>query len=81
LLQEGLFVFRKANLSLEEQKKLQNFIGTSLGCWPNEEETANMEYVETHEIIQKTITADKDEVLLNWHIEHAEFDNPMILGI
>lgn len=52
-----------------------------MNCWPNEKERADMDYVETHEIIQQTITATKDEVLLNWHIEHAEFDNSMVLGI
>jgi hypothetical protein len=65
LLKEGVFVFRNANLSLEEQKKVQAFLGTSLNCWPSEEDPANMEYFETHEIIQQTITASKDEVLLN----------------
>lgn len=81
LLKEGVFVFRNANISLEEQKSIQAFIGTSLHCWPSEEDFDHMEYVETHEIIQQTIKANKDEVLLNWHIEHAEFDNPMVLGV
>ena len=81
LLKEGVFVFRNAHISLEEQKKLQAFIGTSLHCWPNEQEPANMEYIETHAFIKQSVTANKDEVLLNWHIEHAEFDNPMVLGV
>lgn len=52
-----------------------------MNCFPNEEDKADLDYVETHEIVQRTIKANKDEVLLNWHIEHAEFDNSMVLGI
>lgn len=81
LLKDGLFVLRNANVSLDEQKKIQEIIGTAMNCFPNEEDKADLDYVETHEIVQRTIKANKDEVLLNWHIEHAEFDNSMVLGI
>jgi hypothetical protein len=73
-------VFRHAFLTFEEQKQVQAFVGTALQCFPNQNEMAETDYIETHEIIQQTIQANKDEVLLDWHIEHAVFDNSIVLG-
>lgn len=87
LLQNGVLVFRNANLSLKEQKQIQNFLGTSLNCYPSETDQDNLHYIETHAELKKarkqdkTFQESKEEILLNWHIEHANFDNSMVLGV
>lgn len=87
LLEDGLLVFRNAHLHLEEQKQLQEFIGTMLNCYPNEADTDDLHYIETHSGLKEARKADINfhespkEILLNWHIEHANFDNALVLGV
>jgi alpha-ketoglutarate-dependent taurine dioxygenase len=52
-----------------------------LGCYPSEADSEEKHYIEDHAIVQQTIKANNEEVLLNWHIEHAQYDNPMTLGV
>lgn len=73
---------------MQEQKQLQEFIGTMLNCYPNEADTDNYShYIETHSGLKEARKADinfkesSTEVLLNWHIEHANFDNALVLGV
>lgn len=81
LLEEGVFVLRNANFSLEEQARFQEFLGTKLNCYPNEKDKKNDYYLEDHSRNSGEVKGKKDEVLLNWHIEHENYDNAMVLGI
>lgn len=87
LLQDAILVFKNAHVSLLEQKQLQEFMGTMLNCYPNEADKDNLHYVENHSGLKEARKADINfkesptEVLLNWHIEHANFDNAMVLGV
>jgi hypothetical protein len=87
LLQDAILVFKNAHVSLQEQKQLQEFIGTMLNCYPNEADKDNLHYIETHSGLKEARKSDitfkesPTEILLNWHIEHANFDNAMVLGV
>lgn len=81
LLKEGLFVLRNANLSLKEQKQVQELLGTKLNCYPNQKDKREHHYIEDHSRNTGEIKGSKDKILLEWHIEHDYYENSMVLGI
>jgi len=79
-LTENIVVFRNANLTYEEQEKVQKLFGTVLDCYPNKEADIVDPYVEDHSRITKNKVATENEILLQWHIEHPYYDNPIVAG-
>jgi alpha-ketoglutarate-dependent taurine dioxygenase len=83
-INEGLIVFKNANITHEEQMRLHQEIGNILG-WqslisdPNPEILPKLlEYQENHAHNIKIKTATEEDILLDWHIEHCYYDNPIV---
>jgi alpha-ketoglutarate-dependent taurine dioxygenase len=79
-LKENILIFRNANLTYEEQEKVQKLFGTILNCYPNKDSDKPDPYIEDHKTIMKNRTAQENEILLEWHIEHPYYDNPIVAG-
>jgi len=67
-VEDGLIAFRNAFISFDDQKRLMDGLGEKLG-W----KLANP-YNEDHKTLDKKTN---DHCILNWHVEHAYWDNPI----
>lgn len=82
-LEDGIAVIRGINLSDEEQIKLARAIGDEIGWVPNNSSNFNERYQESHANNTKKDTTSGDEIALEWHMEHVEYDAyaPIIAGV
>jgi alpha-ketoglutarate-dependent taurine dioxygenase len=67
-INQGLIAFRNAFVSFEEQKRLMVGLGEKIG-W----KVANA-YNEDHNTLEKQTN---DHCILNWHVEHSYWENPI----
>lgn len=67
-INDGIIPFRNAFLSSEEQRRLMEGLGKKIG-W----HMANP-YSEDHQTLDKKTN---DHCILNWHVEHAYWSNPI----
>lgn len=75
-LNDSIIVFRNANLSLDQQREFH----LSLGKHFNWTTASNWYYEENHEKNPAVGVAGCDEIMLNWHVEHFYYSNPIIVG-
>lgn len=80
-VKDSLLVFRNANLSFEEHEELQIALGDAIGWFPNSSGGQFSRYIEDHEKNELRTETNKDEVVLSWHVEHPNFDNPIVAGL
>lgn len=78
--QEGVLLFRNANLSREEQMKVQNLFGEYFDAFPKEDSKIHDYYEEDHKSSAYKSSTKWDEIRLGWHVEHQYFDNHMVMG-
>jgi alpha-ketoglutarate-dependent taurine dioxygenase len=83
-IDDGILVFKNANLDYEDQVELHQELGNIFG-WNalitgiNTENVATLvEYTENHSHNKKITTAMGEDVLLDWHIEHCYYENPIV---
>ena len=76
---EGLLVFRNANLSESDQRRVQEIFGDYFGIYPNSQESFDQLYIENHDAIRE-INSSGDELMLGWHMEHLYMSNPIVIG-
>lgn len=75
-LNDSVIVFRNANLSLEEQREFHLLLGEQFN-W----NTAHRGYYEeNHKNNPAVGIVGPDEIMLNWHVEHFAYSNPIIAG-
>lgn len=78
-LDNGIIVFRNANLNESSQKAIQEVFGSALKIFPNLSEERENLYREEH-----TKRASEgfggDEIMLPWHMEHPQYPNPICVG-
>ena len=79
-IEENIIVLRNANLSIQDQEKVQQLFGSVLNCYPNKEGDKPDPYVEDHSATIKRKAADEKNILLHWHIEHPYYTNSMVAG-
>lgn len=79
-IDNGVLVFRNANLSHEDHIKLHDILGGSLGS--HREEYSPKGYLEDHSRVSDQFKQEigNDDVILTWHIEHPHYVNPIVLG-
>lgn len=78
-LRDGVLVFRNANLSHENHLEVHDVISKAFGAY---REKALSGYTENHSRIYEdsAVKAGPDEIMLDWHIEHPAYSNPIVLG-
>ena len=75
-LNDSVIVFRNANLSLDEQREFHLELGKHFN-WT----TLNKQYYEeNHERNPAVGVVGCDEIMLNWHVEHFSYSNPIVAG-
>lgn len=74
-IQDGLLLFRNANLNNDQHKMLHEGVKKEFGCLEND-----TTYVENHEKSERRASAGPDEIFLDWHVEHPYYIVPIILG-
>jgi len=76
-INNGILVFRDANLSHEKHVELHNVLRDSFGWYSY----LNNSYTEDHNRLTSdnlTNVTDNNKVILNWHVEHPSYSNPII---
>ena len=79
LLEQGVLVLRNANLSEEDQNIVQQAFGSHLGIWPRLGEGQLNLYREGH-VKRAAEGFGGDDVMLPWHMEHPQYNNPICIG-
>lgn len=75
----GIIAFRNANLSEEDQITVQKIFGSYFNIYPNLSGGRSYQYMEDHES-RSEFNVSPDQLILNWHMEHIHFSNPVVLG-
>lgn len=78
-IKEGLMVFRGANFSNKDHFAFHEMLCKYLGAY--KEENSNG-YIEDHSRVADRLKNDAngDGVILDWHIEHPHYTNPIVIG-
>jgi alpha-ketoglutarate-dependent taurine dioxygenase len=80
-LQDSVIVFRNANLTYEEQSFLHKELKKYFGYNIKEDAVKNVsKYIENHSGNSKINLVSGNEVMLQWHIEHTYFVNPIVFA-
>lgn len=78
---DKIIVFKDANLNKEEQTELMRIFGDFFGWYPNSENPSTLEYTEDHHKHMKgDIYANKEELMLAWHVEHVQNEEDSHMG-
>jgi hypothetical protein len=86
LISNGVIVFKKLFASEEQQKELVTLFGDFCGWVPNSviPIVNSLRYQENHEVsikLKENGLRSKDEILINWHLEHPYTKDPPIAGL
>lgn len=79
-LQDGILVFRNANLGYDEQEELQLRMAEAFKWSPGIGYGEIHRYTEDH----SSLIDDEfgsDDLMLNWHMEHIYYNNPIVAGL
>lgn len=80
----GVSVIRGLNLSREEQHQLVQDLGDIIGWFPNNQSVEVLhKYQENHSSNYYLEDSEPDEIILDWHLEHVDYDSyvPLIGGV
>ena len=77
-IDESFLVFRNANLSNEEHLVFHKTLGDLFGWHTNVSENKISSYTEHHSSNELMGSVGKDEIMLEWHIEHIYYENPIV---
>ena len=78
-IENGVIAFKNANLSHEDHLKIHDILGKELNSY---RENSPEGYTENHSrLYNDDINRPSgDEIMLDWHIEHPHYSNPIVLG-
>jgi alpha-ketoglutarate-dependent taurine dioxygenase len=74
LISDSVICFRNANLTQREQFDLGSKLGKLIG-WSHANDTS--EYIENH-VRKSDIVSGPDDIIVEWHIEHTYYVNPIV---
>ena len=75
---------RGLSFSKEEQEKLTLDLGDTIGWFPNNSSpTILNKYTESHSQNTRVSDSDGQKIILDWHIEHVDYDRhcPLVAGL
>jgi alpha-ketoglutarate-dependent taurine dioxygenase len=80
-LEDSILVFRNANLTNKEQgilhEQLKDYFGYNVRKYNLKEID---KYVENHSRNERVTLASGDDIMLGWHVEHPNADNPIVFA-
>ena len=76
-IKDSVIVFRNANLSFDEQLSLHKTIGKAFGWHTYKDGT---HYRENHSHNPNMGISRTEDIMLNWHVEHSYYSNPIVAG-
>jgi alpha-ketoglutarate-dependent taurine dioxygenase len=80
-LEDSVILFRNANLNYENQSffhsELAKILNYHIGI---DNEKKAQKYVEDHSKSNLIRSAKQNDILLDWHIEHVEYKNPIVIS-
>jgi alpha-ketoglutarate-dependent taurine dioxygenase len=80
-VEESILVFRNANLSYDDQSYLHDELGKTFDYYANTVENNQIaKYIENHSERDLIETAQSNDILLPWHIEHLYAANPKVMS-
>lgn len=80
----GIAVIRGIQLSRDEQIQLVRDLGDLIGWYPNNASQEILhKYQENHSASRYLESSGADEVILDWHLEHVDYDSfvPLVGGV
>lgn len=80
----GISVIRGLKFSIEEQIELVKALGDIIGWYPNSSSKDLLhKYLENHASNGGLKSSDPDQIILDWHLEHVDYDEyvPLIGGV
>lgn len=80
-IKDSLLVFRNANLSYEEHEIFSRTLGDHFGWYPNTSSEWFSRYEEDHSRHKKLPNSGPDDIILDWHVEHIYFTNPIVSSV
>ena len=81
LLKDIVFVFRNANLGIDEQYELHRTLGETFNGFPNKTKGERDAYIEDHARLDKSASDDTgDDIRVPWHQEHFNYVNSIVYG-
>ena len=80
IIDNGVVAYRNANLTREQQESIMRSFGDIFGSYPNSLSEDIKHYIENHAMADKKKSVSKEEILLDWHIEHIYYKNPIVLS-
>lgn len=83
LISSSIVCIRGLKISKEEQLKLVKNLGDIFSWTPNSSSSFNHQYIENHTGNISIPNSTGEQVVLNWHMEHIDYDNytPLIAGV
>lgn len=76
-ISDSVIAFRNANLTKDEGFKFSQEFCKAIGVYVHEKD----KYVENHARRPNMISTGPDEILVEWHVEHTYYPNPIIAAI
>jgi alpha-ketoglutarate-dependent taurine dioxygenase len=80
---DSIVGIRGLRLSTAEQLQLVRDLGDVVGWFPNNSENFSHEYTENHSSNRFVEDSTGDQVILDWHLEHVDYDDyiPIVAGV
>ncbi len=80
---DAIVGIRGLRLSEAEQLQLVRDLGDIVGWFPNNSEDFNHKYIENHSSNRWVDGSTGDQVILDWHLEHVDYDDyiPIVAGV
>jgi alpha-ketoglutarate-dependent taurine dioxygenase len=80
---DAIVGIRGLRLSTAEQLQLVRDLGDVVGWFPNNSENFSHEYTENHSSNRFVEDSTGDQVILDWHLEHVDYDDyiPIVAGV
>jgi len=80
-LADSVVLFRNANLDYDSQAFFHAELAKRLNCYIKlDEHKKTAKYIEDHSRNPRLRLAEKDDVMLRWHIEHVTYKNPIVMS-
>lgn len=81
LLEKKAVGFKGINLSIKQQKNISLILNNIFDFQPKTKEQFHIFYKESHSHVLSSKENNKDSILIDWHLEHAESNNPQVLAV
>jgi alpha-ketoglutarate-dependent taurine dioxygenase len=81
VINNKIVCFRDANLSIEDQDLVRKIFGDYFNWYPKTKDSNEIQekYQENHSRLNfSQENSDKDQIILPWHLEHTEYNIPIV---